>query len=266
MVAKPVEPRGATGFLCPVRWPLRTDPLHRQAEMPAVLRQLRRDEPDAPGERGCGGIPWICCCSSARLVLAAVFGVAGLTKLFDRRNVVQSVAEFGVPKALVTPFAPGTGADGAHQWPLRSSRSQQPGGVRSPPLVCWSCFSLPWASTWRGAGGQPVAASGRSGPARLAGRRSLRNLVLAALAGLVAWQGPTASDLSAVAWIRGVSAMEGLGLGLGAAAVIMLVAEAWLLLEFWKLCGRLLLRIEALESSLAAGTAAAAPDRCAERA
>jgi uncharacterized membrane protein YphA (DoxX/SURF4 family) len=41
----------------------------------------------------------------ARLVLAAVFCVAGIAKLVDRRSAAQSVGEFGVPRVLVGPLA-----------------------------------------------------------------------------------------------------------------------------------------------------------------
>jgi thiol-disulfide isomerase/thioredoxin/uncharacterized membrane protein YphA (DoxX/SURF4 family) len=193
----------------------------------------------------------------ARLVLAAVFGVAGLAKLFDRRNVVQSVAEFGVPRALVTPLAL----------------------ALAPVELIVAIALVPVAIAWWGAlaalsllvvflaalgvnlarGRRPnCRCFGEIGSGPIGWQTVARNIVLAGLAGLVVLQGPAAIGLSATAWIRGVSNMEGFSLGLGA-VVVLVLAQAWLLLELWKLCGRLLLRIEALESSLAAGIAASNP-------
>src|SRR5213596_875282 len=40
-----------------------------------------------------------------RLILAAVFAVAGVAKLLDRAGSRQSMREFGVPAALASPFA-----------------------------------------------------------------------------------------------------------------------------------------------------------------
>jgi thiol-disulfide isomerase/thioredoxin len=194
----------------------------------------------------------------ARLVLAAVFLVAGLAKLVDRGSLVRSVGEFGVPKLLVAPLA-----------------------LALPPVELAVAVALvPVATAWWGA----VAALGllvvflaalgvnlargrrpachcfgqiASGP--IGWQTVARNLALAALAGLLVWQGRTTIGLSAVGWIRGASFMEGLSIGLGAAAILLVAGEAWLLVEFWRLCGRLLLRIEALEGSVAGGTAASAP-------
>jgi uncharacterized membrane protein YphA (DoxX/SURF4 family) len=42
---------------------------------------------------------------AARLLLAVVFGVAGLAKLADRSGSRQAVIDFGVPPSLATPFA-----------------------------------------------------------------------------------------------------------------------------------------------------------------
>src|SRR5689334_16236045 len=41
----------------------------------------------------------------ARVILAAVFGVAGVAKLFDRAGARKSLQDFGVPGALARPFA-----------------------------------------------------------------------------------------------------------------------------------------------------------------
>src|SRR5229473_2650306 len=41
----------------------------------------------------------------SRLVLAAVFGVAGVAKLFDYVGSRESLADFGVPGFLAAPFA-----------------------------------------------------------------------------------------------------------------------------------------------------------------
>ena len=194
----------------------------------------------------------------ARLILAAVFCVAGLAKLVNRRSAVQSLGEFGVPTVLVAPLA------------------------LALPLVelAVAIALVPVATAWWGAvaalglllvflaaigvnlarGRRPECRCfGQMGSGPIGWQTVTRNLGLSALAGLLVWQGPTTIGPSAVAWIGGVSFIEGLGLGLGAAAIVLLVAEAWLVVQLWALCGRLLLRIEALERSLADGTVASAP-------
>jgi thiol-disulfide isomerase/thioredoxin len=190
----------------------------------------------------------------ARLVLAAVFGVAGVAKLFDRRNVVQSVADFGVPRALVTPFALALApAELAVAIALVPSATAWWGAVAALGLLVAFLAAL---GVNLARGRRPAChCFGEIGSGEIGWHTVARNLVLAAIAGLVVWQGPTVGYLSAFGWIQGVNGMEGLGLSLTITVFVLVIAEAWLLLEFWKLCGRLLLRIEALESSLAGGAA-----------
>jgi peroxiredoxin len=96
-----------------------------------------------------------------------------------------------------------------------------------------------------------------SGP--IGGRVLARNGALAAGAGFVVLQGLDASSTSALSWAGGLTLVEGVGLAAGAAVVLLLLAEAWLLVQLWRLIGRLLLRIDDLEARLTAGGTLAPP-------
>jgi methylamine dehydrogenase accessory protein MauD len=81
------------------------------------------------------------------------------------------------------------------------------------------------------------------------GRSTLiRNLVLAAIAGYVVWQGWLDVGASVNAWQFGLSVMETAGL-----VVVLLALQSWVGLNLMRQQGRLLLRIEALEKRLDSG-------------
>src|SRR5215213_5019699 len=121
----------------------------------------------------------------ARLVLAAVFALAGLTKLADHQGARQAMRDFGVPAALATAVA-----------------------------------LLPTASAWWGAAGALALlalfivgigvslARGRRPDCHCFGQIAagpigwgtlVRNAVLAAVAGFILAQGPDDAGASAVA-------------------------------------------------------------------
>jgi methylamine dehydrogenase accessory protein MauD len=83
------------------------------------------------------------------------------------------------------------------------------------------------------------------------GRSTLaRNGVLAAVAGFLAWQAGDEPGPSLVGWLAELSAIQVAGLGVGALVLGLLAVGTWLLLHLLRQHGRLLLRIEALETGL----------------
>jgi peroxiredoxin/uncharacterized membrane protein YphA (DoxX/SURF4 family) len=183
----------------------------------------------------------------ARLLLAAVFIVAGLAKLSDRTGSRQAIVAFGVPAALAALLSVAL--------PLAE-------------LVV-ALALLPAATAWWGALGALALlvlfvagigynlARGRTPDchcfgqlhAAPAGWRTLtRNGALAVLAGLVVWQEPQYAEVSVVGWLGASTARQVLSLAAGILLLGLLVGGGWLLLNLLRQNGRLLLRIEALEA------------------
>ncbi len=185
---------------------------------------------------------------ACRLLLALVFAVAGIAKLADREGARAAAAEFGLgwrlagPVSFVVPVLE-----------LGVAVALLPG------------VSAPWAAA--AAAGLLVAfvlaigvnlARGRrpdchcfgqlhsapAGPAALG-----RNVVLGAVAGLVAVAGFRDPGPSAVGWLSGVGAVVIAGFAVGAVVVALL---GWLAYALLRQQGRLLIRLDTLEATLAA--------------
>jgi uncharacterized membrane protein YphA (DoxX/SURF4 family)/thiol-disulfide isomerase/thioredoxin len=184
---------------------------------------------------------------AALLVLAAVFAVAGVAKLADREGSRRAVENFGVPAQLSRVVAV--------VLPL----------VELGVAIALISRTFAWWGAL-GALGLLVVfvvvivvnlARGRHpncqcfGQLRSApvGRSTLiRNLVLAAIAGYVVWQGRLDMGASVTAWLFGLSVMEAVGL-----VIVLLALQGWIGLNLVRQQGRLLLRIEALEKRLDSG-------------
>src|SRR5215203_1432483 len=185
----------------------------------------------------------------ARVLLVSVFIVAGVTKLADRAGSKKALVDFGVPASLAAPL-----------------------GVLLPLAELAVASSLIPASTaWWGAVGALVLlllfvvgisanlARGRKPECHCfgqlhsepAGWKTLaRNGVLAAVAGFVVWWGYDGAGPSAVGWLAGLSGAQIAGLVVGLAVLGVLAAQSLLLLNLIKQNGRLLMRVDALESGL----------------
>src|SRR5215208_75573 len=189
----------------------------------------------------------------ARLLLAGIFAVAGMAKLADREGSRRAVVDFGLPSALAAPL-----------------------GLLLPLAeLAVTASLLPASTAWWGALGALALLSlfvvgitynlarGRTPDCHCfgqlhsapAGRKTLaRNGVLAAVAGFVLWEGYEGRvGPSAVAWLGGLSAAQLLGFLGGVLVVVLLAGQWWFLVHFLGQNGRLLVRLEALEASLAAG-------------
>lgn len=194
----------------------------------------------------------------ARLILAVVFLVSGVSKLADLAGSRQAFRDFGVPAWLAAP-----------------------GGLLLPLVeLAVAVALLPLASAWWGAVGALALlflfiiaitynlARGRKPDCHCFGQLSsrpigwttlLRNLVLAAIAGFILGFGRTTAGLSAFAWLSALTLSQRIELGAGLVLLSLLISGGWLLLEMLRQQGRLLLRLEALEERMTAGNTASEP-------
>ena len=188
----------------------------------------------------------------ARLTLALVFTVAGLAKLVDLAGSRQALRDFGVP-ARLTPSL----------------------GILLPLAELAVAVALiPTASAWWAAVGALLLlllfvagisfnlARGRTPDCHCFGQLHsapagwstlLRNLLLAAIAGFVVGFGRTNAGVSAVDWLGFLTVTQRIELLVGVVVLALLVTEGWLLLHLLRQNGRLLTRLEAVESELASG-------------
>jgi peroxiredoxin len=188
---------------------------------------------------------------AARLLLAAVFAVAGLVKLTDRSESRQALTDFGVPPSLAGPLG------------------------RALPLaeLAVAALLIPAATAWWGAlaalglliaftgGIVGNLAQGRAPSCRCFGQLTagpvgpttvIRNVVLAGIAGFVAWQGRLDPGPSILGWVGLLSTAEQVTLAIALIVLGLLAAVIFLLLQVVAQQGRLLLRLDALEQGLAA--------------
>src|ERR687890_1857173 len=188
----------------------------------------------------------------ARLVLGAVFTLAGVAKLADLKGSRQAIIDFGVPSAI--------GASLGLLLPLAE--------------LAVAATLLPASTAWWGALGalgllsvfvvgiSINLARGRKPDCHCfgqlhsapAGWKTLaRNGVLAAVAGFVLLAGYEGGDAgpSALSWLGALSAAQLLGLLGGVVILALLAGQWWFLVHLLSQNGRLLVRLEALEASIA---------------
>src|SRR5215213_9696728 len=189
----------------------------------------------------------------ARLLVAAVFIVAGAVKLANRQGSRQAIVDFGVPSAIAAPL-----------------------GLLLPLAeLAVAATLLPASTAWWGALGALVLLSlfvvgisvnlargrtpechcfGQLHSAPVGWRTLARNGVLAAVAGFVLWEGyGGGAGPSAVAWLGVLSTGQLLGLLGGVLVLALLAGQWWLLAHLLRQNGRLLVRLKAVEASLATG-------------
>jgi peroxiredoxin/uncharacterized membrane protein YphA (DoxX/SURF4 family) len=195
----------------------------------------------------------------ARLLLAVVFFIAGASKLSDREGSRQTMIDFGLPAAIATPL-----------------------GLLLPlGELAVAVALVPASSAWWGAIGALMLlllfvvgisinlARGRKPECHCfgqlhsapAGWKTLaRNGVLAAAAGFVLWEGyDSGAGPSAVAWLGALSTAQLVGLLGGLLVLALLAGQWWFLVHLLRQNGRLLVRLEAVEATLAEGGSVVAP-------
>lgn len=178
----------------------------------------------------------------ARLLLAAVFAVAGVGKITDQAGSRKALSDFGLPTILVAPAA-----------------------VLLPvfELAC-ALALLPSVSAWWGAVGvfamlvvftlaigvnlalgrtPECHCFGQIHTGRIGWNTLLRNFALAAISAFVLWQEARHPDVGLVSGFESLNGSEGGFLLLGALAALQL----WFSFHLLRQNGRLLLRIEAIE-------------------
>jgi peroxiredoxin len=193
---------------------------------------------------------------SARLLLCAVFLVAGLAKLADLAGSRQAMRDFGVPNKLADLF-----------------------GLLLPlaELAVAAALVLPLTAWWGAVGALALLlifvggiaynlTQGRTPDCHCFGQLHsapagwstlIRNLVLAGVAGFVVAFGRTSAGSGALELLTQMTVSHRLELLAGALLLVVLIGQGWLLIQTMTQQGRLLLRIEALENRL--GVAASQP-------
>jgi peroxiredoxin len=197
----------------------------------------------------------------ARLVLGAVFTLAGVAKLSDLKGSRRAIIDFGVPSAIAAPL-----------------------GLLLPLAeLTVAATLLPASTAWWGALGALALLSvfvvgisinlarGRKPECHCfgqlhsapAGWKTLaRNGVLAAIAGFVLWAGyEGGAGPSALSWLGALSTAQLLVLLGGVLVLSLLAGQWWLLVHLLRQNGRLLVRLEALEASIATDGSVVAPSQ-----
>jgi peroxiredoxin len=195
---------------------------------------------------------------AARLLLAAVFLVAGLAKLADLAGSRQALRDFGVPARLTTPF-----------------------GTLLPLAELGVAVALLFPATaWWGALGALILlllfvggigynlALGRQPDCHCFGQLHsapagwstlIRNLVLAIVAAAILVLGRSTSQVGVLDWLTPLSVSQRIEVLVGVVLLVLLIGEGWMILQMMSQQGRLLLRLEALEARLAEAGLAPSP-------
>ncbi len=186
-----------------------------------------------------------------RLVLAAVFAVAGPAKLLDAAGSRAALEGFGVPPAAARPAGP----------VLPAAELAIAAGLLVPASAWWSALAAAGLlAVFMAATGVSMARGaapgchcfGRLHSAPVSWRTQLRNGVLAAAAGVAVLAGRGASGLSPVRWAGHLTAELGLA---AAVAVLCAVAagQAWFLFGLARQNRRVLARLQNLERRIGVG-------------
>jgi peroxiredoxin len=194
----------------------------------------------------------------ARLLLALIFALAGTTKLADRSGSRQAIVNFGLPRSLAAPLGLLLPlAELAVAAALLPASTALWGALGALALLLLFVVGI---SVNLARGHQPDCHCFGQLHSAPAGWKTLaRNGLFAAVAGFVVWQGWNDNiGPSAIAWLGALSATQLLLLTVGGMVIGLLAGQWWFLLHLLRQNGRLMVRIEALESSPTPGTGVAA--------
>jgi thiol-disulfide isomerase/thioredoxin len=193
-----------------------------------------------------------------RLLIAVIFFVAGIAKLADLQGTRKGVQDFGVP-----------------EWAASSLGILLPLAELAVAVLLIPLSTMLWGSV-----GTIVLllifitgiginlAQGRKPSCNCFGQvhsepvgwsTLIRNCVLSGAAGFVLWQGGHGSPLSVVGWTTGISNAETVAILLGASAVLLIAAQGWFTFHLLQQNGRLVLRMDALETQLSGSGVASVP-------
>ena len=185
----------------------------------------------------------------ARLLLCLVFLIAGLAKLADLAGSQRALRDFGVPAPLAAPL-----------------------GILLPLVELSVAVALIASlSFWWGAPGALTLlllfisgigsnlAQGRQPNCHCFGQLHaapagwptlIRNLVLAALAGILVAFGRSTPGPGMLNWMYALTMSQRIELVVGVVVLALLIGEGWLLWQILRQQGRLLLRLETVEARL----------------
>lgn len=184
----------------------------------------------------------------ARLLLAAVFVVAGVTKLVDRERGRESVVAFGVPLRLAGPIALALPVvEIVISALLVFSQTATVGAIAALALLLAFCVAI---ATAMARGESPEChCFGQLHSEPIGWKTLARNGVLALAAAVVAVAGPGASMLG---WLGDLEGVEVLAVALGLVAAALAVGGGLALLHVVRSYGRVLVRLDRLEERLRA--------------
>jgi len=186
----------------------------------------------------------------ARLLLAVVFLIAGFAKLADLPGSQKALNNFGVPDALARPMGRVLPiVEMVLAVALVSTKWAWGAALGALALLLVFIAGISYNLAW---GRRPDChCFGQLHSAPLGPSTLVRTTLLALAAALVAWFGHGSSSLSATSWLTAWPLAQQVALIAALIAVALMVGEGWLLLHTLRQQGRLLLRIERVESRLA---------------
>jgi methylamine dehydrogenase accessory protein MauD len=182
----------------------------------------------------------------ARLLLAGVFLAAALGKLADHRGSRQALVDFGVPNWLIAPLVLLLPlAELATAGLLIPDATTRLGALAALALLGLFIGAIV-ASLAQGR--KPDChCFGQLHSAPVGWSTVLRNGILAALAAMVLWWGGSSPDFTSVA---AASTVTWIALGIAAVALALAAIEGWFLLNLLPQQGRILVRLERVETEL----------------
>lgn len=183
-----------------------------------------------------------------RLVLAAVFAAAGLAKLLDPAGTRRAFVDFGLPAgvtpalAVLVPFG-----ELAVALALLAAATAWWGSVAALALL--AAFTAAIARNLARGQRPDCHCFGQLHAKPIGAPTLVRNVVLAAGAAIVVVQGPERSGPSTVAWLAHLEAGD-VALALGGLLLVGLLAQTWFVVHLFHQQGRLLTRLDDLETRL----------------
>ncbi|HZU70300.1 MAG TPA: redoxin domain-containing protein [Ktedonobacteraceae bacterium] len=185
----------------------------------------------------------------ARLVLVVVFIVAGVGKLFDLKGSQQAMRDFGLPNLLAAPLGVLLPfAELAVAVALVVSASAWWGAIGAAILLLLFVAGIGYNLT---SGRRPDChCFGVFYSSTISSATLIRNVILAVVAGIVIALGRVDAGPGMVAWIGALSIAQDIELVVAIIFAILLLAEGWVLVEAVRSIGRILGRLDALETRL----------------
>jgi thiol-disulfide isomerase/thioredoxin len=190
---------------------------------------------------------------AARLILCAVFSAAAAGKLADREGTRRALVAFGMPQRLA-----GATSLTLPLVELAVGFSLLPVATAWVAAVAALALMLVFLAVigvnlWRGRAPE-CHCFGQFHSAPVGRSTVALNLVLGVIAIVIIWLGRDDSGFSTVSWLGGLTSLQRAAVGAGAAGLALLgvlIALTWQLLRQQ---GRLLMRLESLESLISDGT------------